>query len=98
MFLSPLPEGRGRIVSAMLSQADGDSYPTLSIDVQQGTHIPNGIYGTARVPSIHGAQIKVFGDAVLPFMAQLMLNNVPVILYPLNGGSEEAFQDYCRRI
>lgn len=97
MFLYPNDENRGRIVGAMLSQTRGASCPTLSIDVQQGTHFSSGVMGRPRTASVHGAQIQVHGDAVVPFMAQLMAWGVPVVLYPTNGGTDEAFAAYCRR-
>lgn len=97
MFLYPNDEGRGRIVGAMLSQVRDASFPTLSIDVQQGTHFSSGVQGTDRVAEVHGAQIQVHGDAVVPFMAQLLAWGIPVCLYPLNGGDEEEFTTYCRR-
>ena len=97
MFLYPDEEGRGRIVGAVLSQAQGNDYPTLSVDVQIGTHVPSAIYGTPREPCIHGAMIKVHGEAVVPFMAQMMAEGLPVVLYPSNGGDEETWLRYVRR-
>lgn len=99
MLFSGNDEGRGRIVGAVLSQEKGADYPTLSIDVQRGTHFPNGLAGTKRQAKIHFAQIQVHGDAVVPFMAQMMAEGLSVVLYPYagNGGDEETWLQYVRR-
>lgn len=98
MFLRPNDENRGRIVSAMLSQLADHSHPTLSIDVQMGTHFSSGISGRPREAFVHGAAIQVHGeDLILPFLAQLLANGVPVALYPGNGWTEEQFAEHCQR-
>lgn len=97
MFLARREDGRGRILGAVLSQAEGHSYPTLAIDVQVGTHIPNRLMGTKREIAQHGAMMKVYGDAVIPFMAQMLAAGLPVLLYPSNGGDEKEWLRYIQK-